>query len=377
MSNNSISSILQIINKSSEKIKKEIFETYYQKTNQITTEEISIINKSHLFEGLNLYTLVFRHCTVNDNLIKRKNEKMLFYNFKRTLKNFFEFAYKTIILNKEEENNNENEEDKEYCLISDFLKIVNISKIYINWNINVYQYLDRFYLINTNSLSLAEVSLYFLVEFFYLPLKTALFNKVMKIINSHRDFPQVNSEKINSLQSFFEVLYEIDSENARFEYNKSINKYEWKGRPQNRLVQDWIEYFISSTSIYLLNKGNDLLETCECEEYISKSINFINEENMRKEVYLRKERFYLLDDKINSILVEDKGSVVLNKNNSFIRILSEGNTKVLSDIYMLFQRSTSCLKNLSDSIIPFIKERGENIYKNIEIAKDPTSKYLN
>ena len=46
----------------------------------------------------------------------------------------------------------------------------------------------------------------------------------------------------------------------------------------------------------------------------------------------------------------------------------------LKDIYLLFKRNVDSFKIVTDIMNPYIKERGEVIYNNKDLARDPTSK---
>ncbi len=46
----------------------------------------------------------------------------------------------------------------------------------------------------------------------------------------------------------------------------------------------------------------------------------------------------------------------------------------LTNLYCLFSKSSNGAKKISEKITPYIKERGESIYLNKDLAKDPTSK---
>jgi len=46
----------------------------------------------------------------------------------------------------------------------------------------------------------------------------------------------------------------------------------------------------------------------------------------------------------------------------------------LNDVYRLFSRNVDAFRTISDIMGPYIKERGEVIYNNKELARDPTSK---
>jgi hypothetical protein len=51
-------------------------------------------------------------------------------------------------------------------------------------------------------------------------------------------------------------------------------------------------------------------------------------------------------------------------------------TAELYEIYKLFSRSIESLKVITEIMQPYIRERGEAIYNNRDLAKDPTSKSI-
>lgn len=46
----------------------------------------------------------------------------------------------------------------------------------------------------------------------------------------------------------------------------------------------------------------------------------------------------------------------------------------LKDTYLLFCRNVDTFKTITDIMNPYIKDRGEVIYNNKDLARDPTSK---
>ena len=56
-------------------------------------------------------------------------------------------------------------------------------------------------------------------------------------------------------------------------------------------------------------------------------------------------------------------------------MLKEGKYNDLTNIYRLFSKSSNGAKIISEKITPYIKQRGEAIYQNKDLAKDPTSKH--
>ena len=45
----------------------------------------------------------------------------------------------------------------------------------------------------------------------------------------------------------------------------------------------------------------------------------------------------------------------------------------LKEVYILFSKNTESLKTITEIMTPYIRERGDSIYNNKEVAKDPTS----
>ena len=48
--------------------------------------------------------------------------------------------------------------------------------------------------------------------------------------------------------------------------------------------------------------------------------------------------------------------------------------KELHDVYKLFSRSENALKTIAEIMNPYIKGRGDAIYNNKDVSKDPKSK---
>ena len=47
----------------------------------------------------------------------------------------------------------------------------------------------------------------------------------------------------------------------------------------------------------------------------------------------------------------------------------------LAETFTLFKKSPDSFKSITDHMDPYIRERGDEIYNNKDIAKDPTSIY--
>lgn len=295
------------------------------------------------------YTIVYK--LADDE----KNSSSILFNY-----------YNTTIINYLKELYVEISSEQDENLIVLFLKATEKSKILINWMRKVFAYLDKFHTKSNKTGTLFFNSLKNYGSHLFFPLKDRLINCVNLLINQHRDGKVVDTMKIVDM---IEVFESVDIKNPVLE--KVNEKYLWKGIHTNEILKDWFRVFISSTEEYITNKSKTELTYYSVPEYVRSCLKYLSEEDERKRMFIR-EIFYEKLDMVNTKILVDNQSRQLSKMDTGIQFMFDNKKESeLKETFLLFSRSSESLKVITDILNPYIRERGEKIYQNKEIARDP------
>jgi hypothetical protein len=131
--------------------------------------------------------------------------------------------------------------------------------------------------------------------------------------------------------------------------------------------------FLIKTSDYAQSKASKEINSLSTPEYIRSCLKYLEEENIRKVDYINP-TFHKKIDEANFLHLIENNAKTLAKMDTGIRYMFN-NKKIyeLKEAYKLIINSPESLKNITDELDPFIRERGDELYNNKEIARDPIS----
>jgi len=258
--------------------------------------------------------------------------------------------------------------DNGETLIDAFLKENFQSKILIHWMRKVFTYLDKFYTRNNNVGSLCQNAMKIYFNQLFIPLKEKLFQAINLLIQEDRDCNVVQRYKIKNMLRIFE---EVDMKNP--ELNKEGENLFWTGESTNGILNEWFnQRFLAFTEAYVSHKASREISSMSAPEYVRSSLKYLDEENQRKAEYFHKS-FHDKLDRVNFKFFIELNAKTVGKMETGIRFMfvNKKDTE-LQESYRLISKHPESLKSITEEFDPYIRERGDELYNNKELSKDPT-----
>jgi hypothetical protein len=251
-------------------------------------------------------------------------------------------------------------------LVDSFLFQYGQCRILIHWMRRIFSYLDRFYTKNKNLGTLCVNAMKTLDDNLFKPLKDKLFDSVIKIIEKDRDCAVVQRFKIKNLLRAFE---EIDMKDA--DLIKTNEDLIWKGSPTYYILREWFEKFITRTESYVSSKASTEIATFSAPEYIKSALKYLDEEDIRKDEYINNIFHERLNTVNNQYLIQQNCKTLANMDTGIGYMFNNKKDTALKEAFRLISKHSDSLKSITDEMEPFIKKRGEELYSNKDLAKDP------
>lgn len=124
-----------------------------------------------------------------------------------------------------------------------------------------------------------------------------------------------------------------------------------------------LEKFIKDYSANLINLS--------APEYISEALKYLDEENLRKTMYIPKDGHKKIDEMNYKYLIDLKVEIIKLKPSGFESMFNNNKKSELLDAFKLFSKLPSSLDHLIKSLSLYIKNKGSELAQNTEVNKDP------
>ena len=264
-------------------------------------------------------------------------------------------------LNKETTNN----------LIDAFIEHTEHITILIYWMNRIFCYLDRFYTKAKTKKSLATGAMELYKSRLFDDFQKNIFLEVNKLIKEDRNG---NKESRAKVKNIMKILKDLDLDEPKI--IKENNKISWiSGKNSEKegadVQNDWYGYFEGETVRFAKDKANQDIHSMSAPEYVLSQLKYLAEEKERKEEFINS-KFYEKIDKINhQCLIGDVMNELAQMDTGVKNMLETKNNAQLSNLYQLFKLYPDSLKEITEEFQPYIKNRGNVIYNNKELSKDP------
>ena len=241
----------------------------------------------------------------------------------------------------------------------------------IYWMNRIFCYLDRFYTKAKIKKTLAKGAMDLYHKQFFDNFKNDIYTEVNKLIKEDRN---CNKESRNKVKIVMRILKELDLFDPKI--MKENNKISWIadkiGENDTPEVQNkWFDYFEVETKKFAKEKCNLNIHSMSAPEYVVSQLKYLSEENERKDEFINK-RYHARIDTINhQCLIGDIMTELAQMDTGVNNMLETKNNLQLSNLYQLFKLYPESLKEITDKFTPYIKNRGNTIYSNKELSKDP------
>ena len=252
-------------------------------------------------------------------------------------------------------------------LVNDFLdEYLKCSQL-IYWMKRIFVYLDKFYTKNRNKGTLVTNGLQIYKDRMFVPLKEKLYEQVNKMIKEDRNNYVLYRFEIKNI---LRIIEEVDM--IKPDIIKENEKLSWTGEHKNGFITDWFDnYFQKSTQEFIQMKAKNDIRSKSAPEYIKSSLTYLKEEKERENEYINKVFWNRIDLINNKALIESNAKELQKMDTGIPFMLKNKKDDEIKQAYILISRFPESLKVISDEFDPYIRERGDELYKNKELMKDP------
>ena len=243
----------------------------------------------------------------------------------------------------------------------------------IYWMNRIFCYLDRFYTKAKVKSTLAKSALNIYKEKFFGNLKEKIFTEVNKLIKEDRKGNRDYRPKIKNVMKILRYLDfqnpKIVKENNRIFWTDELTNNE---KPETEIQNLWYDnYFENDTAKFASDKGKNDIQTMSAPEYVLSQLRYLDEEYEREREFIH-EKYYERINKINyEHLIGTHMKEIASMDTGIKNMLETKNDIQLTNLYKLFKLYPTSLNEITEEFQPYIKNRGNVIYENKELSKDP------
>jgi hypothetical protein len=258
-------------------------------------------------------------------------------------------------------------------LIDAFIYQTDHITILIYWMNRIFCYLDRFYTKAKVKSTLAKCALNLYKNKFFENLKEKIFTEVNKLIKEDR---RGNRDYRPKIKNVMKILRYLDFQNPKIV--KENNRIFWTDdltnneKPETEIQNLWYDnYFEGDTAKFASDKGKNDIQTMSAPEYVLSQLKYLDEEYEREREFIH-EKYYERINKINyEHLIGTHMKEIASMDTGIKNMLETKNDIQLTNLYKLFKLYPASLNEITEEFQPYIKNRGNVIYENKELSKDP------
>ena len=256
-------------------------------------------------------------------------------------------------------------------LIDAFIYQTDHITILIYWMNRIFCYLDRFYTKAKVKSTLAKGALNLYKIHFFDNLKEKIFIEVNKLIKEDR---RGNWEYRPKIKNVMKILKFLDFQNPKIikENNRIFWTEESNDKPETEIQNLWYDnYFECDTVKFASDKGKNDIQTMSAPEYVLSQLKYLDEEYEREKEFIH-EKYHERINKLNyEHLIGTHMKEIASMDTGIKNMLETKNDIQLTNLYKLFKLYPASLKEITEEFQPYIKNRGNVIYENKELSKDP------
>jgi hypothetical protein len=256
-------------------------------------------------------------------------------------------------------------------LIDAFIYQTDHITILIYWMNRIFCYLDRFYTKAKVKSTLAKGALNLYKIHFFDNLKEKIFIEVNKLIKEDR---RGNWEYRPKIKNVMKILKFLDFQNPKIikENNRIFWIEESNDKPETEIQNLWYDnYFEGDTVKFASDKGKNDIQTMSAPEYVLSQLKYLDEEYEREKEFIH-EKYHERINKLNyEHLIGTHMKEIASMDTGIKNMLETKNDIQLTNLYKLFKLYPASLKEITEEFQPYIKNRGNVIYENKELSKDP------
>lgn len=272
----------------------------------------------------------------------------------------------------------ENKENFTFALNKEIDKI----KIFCFWLERIFQSLSKIKDIRITHFVLDSTR-----KCLLLPLHSILFENLNNDINNDRDGKSVDRNIIRNIIFILEqceieepIIVKID-DGINFQGKEKTsaitsltdnNKIKLFSLSSKILLKEWISTQVASVKKYSLNKASKDIQIYNASEYIASTLKYCLDEDERKSFYFPVELHPILDKYNYHHLITQTNERIKNMEQSGLHVMFDNDKQDdLKNVYQLYIRAPENLESIKEVLKVSITKKGEEIYNNKDIARDP------
>lgn len=261
----------------------------------------------------------------------------------------------------------EGKEDE--LLLKIFIKEWKDYTILVHFLRKMFTYLDRYYLKNNNTVSLATNALVLFREKCFNQQVERLRKAVLGQMSRDRNSELVDLDLVKrSIYAFVEMGFNSA------DIVKQDDEFVWKGDKNNDAVykKAFQDHLIQRVKEEYSQKSQGWMMQLNCPEYLEQAERHMLKEEERAAFYLQAETKTPLMAAIQQEIVEKQAQNLTEKEGTGCdSMFAHGKLDELALMYRVFRRVEATLKYVIQKMQPYIEQRGEKIVIDEANVKDP------
>jgi hypothetical protein len=190
------------------------------------------------------------------------------------------------------------------------------------------------------------------------------------MIKDDREGQIVDRSKIKKM---LKIIEDIDIKSP--ELNRANDEYFWTGESTNLMIREWFSNFLADTKNYIQEKTKREISSLSAPEYTKLSLKYLEDEKQRCDEYINKEFHNQINQVNYKYIIEDNARELCKMDTGVKYMFNNKKENELKEVFLLLLNHTDSLKFITNEMDPFIKERGEALFSDKPLAKDPISKF--
>lgn len=258
-------------------------------------------------------------------------------------------------------------------LVDSFLDCTSNINFLIYWMNRIFTYLDRFFVRSKGKTTLAKTAIDIYHTQFFDPVKSDLFKELGKLIEDDRNR---NIESRPKIKAILKIVDDLDLMQPRI--SKENNKISWSAEEKSEnkngkeTADSWYNgFFKRETENYASKKAQNDIKEMSAPEYITSTLQFLDEEKTRQDLYINK-RYHQKINEINSKYLVGQNAKSLGEMETGIKYMFQNKKNdELKKAYILLKKHPESDKIITEHFGPYIRQRGADLSSNKELLKDP------
>ena len=302
-----------------------------------------------------------------ENIINNYDEysNYLLEYHNKVIREFIEYCYDIV-------SNKSNSE-----LIDSFIENTNKINFLIYWMSRIFNYMEKYHLRKKIEETLCQTSIKLYKQYFFDKIQNNIYKELNKLFKKERENKEGKDPKIKYVLRMLYIL-DLDFPQIVKENRKIIWTTQNKLKLNYKYENTWFKkYFKNQAISYAKAKAKKDIQNMSAPEYIISQLNYLQEESLSEIAYINQNYYNEINNINYKYLVAEKAEELAKMDTGFSQMFVTKKYEELKSAYKLFTiypnnpYQNKALEVISSAYNDYILKRGNEIYSNKEITKDP------